>query len=632
VLIAHLGKRYSFPPTNGCAICKVFFDHRVRSPTLELPSSKTPPDIEYQLRVFSYMAFASETRHLKQDGIRFNVKDTPQIAIVPMEPTFYYFPLHFEEKGAILVTQEEELANVAFHPQAVQGPIDFSKVREWMSHCELHHQDRCRFSVEPVLRMKVIDCSSSSAAIIPAPKQCSYAALSYVWGYSGSQNRTVPATIKDAIIVCKELRIPYLWVDRHCINQSNPEEVQDQVNQMDLIYRNASLTIIAATGSGAEDGLPGVGTTPRRPQPVVRMGNVHLLSIRPPGISVRSSRWYTRGWTYQEALLSRRRLYFTEYQVFFECQTMDFKESVGIDLTFALELFKSHVLKSDILFFGSHTWQTQPIPASEIVPTVTSTISGFTERSLSQDLDSFRAFAGIWNQLRKRVPILEHVWGLPILKRQLKSSESAFAHFIGMLMWKHRGLGPNTVRRRHMFPSWTWVGWEGHVSELPYQSHKGLLVSLQLQYQCGSVETPFDNSSGSWTDAHWDTSKHPFPVAILLAGHTISPAILTFRDDNHAEFLGRRVSLDSSCARNIDFDVDRFRTGSLEFLILTRTTDSVHGLLLENTPKSSIRIGTWTWWCRDASGALEGWDVAMQNLPASWIKKGWVMERTVKLV
>jgi hypothetical protein len=38
-----------------------------------------------------------------------------------------------------------------------------------------------------------------------------------------------------------------------------------------------------------------------------------------PTISdIHTSVWATRGWTYQEALLARRRLYFTDRQVYFE--------------------------------------------------------------------------------------------------------------------------------------------------------------------------------------------------------------------------------------------------------------------------------------------------------------------------
>jgi hypothetical protein len=36
-----------------------------------------------------------------------------------------------------------------------------------------------------------------------------------------------------------------------------------------------------------------------------------------------SASWFERGWTYQEGVLSRRRLMFTENQVCFQCEEMD---------------------------------------------------------------------------------------------------------------------------------------------------------------------------------------------------------------------------------------------------------------------------------------------------------------------
>lgn len=43
-----------------------------------------------------------------------------------------------------------------------------------------------------------------------------------------------------------------------------------------------------------------------------------------------SSRWITRAWTYEEQLLSRRLLYFTETQVSFQCSCSVFcEESIG---------------------------------------------------------------------------------------------------------------------------------------------------------------------------------------------------------------------------------------------------------------------------------------------------------------
>ncbi|KAK0724499.1 hypothetical protein B0H67DRAFT_107151 [Lasiosphaeris hirsuta] len=54
--------------------------------------------------------------------------------------------------------------------------------------------------------------------------------------------------------------------------------------------------------------------------------------MRDPHKSIRGSRWSTRGWTFQEAVLSRRRLVFTAELVYFECSAMNCHKSLTTPL------------------------------------------------------------------------------------------------------------------------------------------------------------------------------------------------------------------------------------------------------------------------------------------------------------
>ena len=111
--------------------------------------------------------------------------------------------------------------------------------------------------------------------------------------------------------VVLNIGLQYLWVDRYCIQQSDP------------IYNNAIATIIAAAGTDSMYGLPGVGRTPGAAQPFARVGKHRLVStLSTPKDLITRSRWNTRAWVYQEALFSRRRLIFTEQQVFFKCNPL----------------------------------------------------------------------------------------------------------------------------------------------------------------------------------------------------------------------------------------------------------------------------------------------------------------------
>jgi hypothetical protein len=124
--------------------------------------------------------------------------------------------------------------------------------------------------------VQVIDVTQ--ACIVRLPPKSTYAALSYVWGGdTGDQAQAttgnmpflrqrgslesiaLPCTISDALVVCKNLGIFYLWVDRLSICQNDTSDDKTyQLNQMGAIYNRASVTIVAAAGGGASYGLPGI--------------------------------------------------------------------------------------------------------------------------------------------------------------------------------------------------------------------------------------------------------------------------------------------------------------------------------------------------------------------------------------
>ena len=184
--------------------------------------------------------------------------------------------------------------------------------------------------------LRVIDCQAR--AIVDAPPGCKYLALSYVWGQCTSTSLDdAPKVVNHSIDVTQALHFRYLWIDRYCIDQSNDIDKDSQIRQMDLIYSGAQMTIIAAAGQDPHHGLPGVGGTLRKKkQPHLKFGDYTIIStLSHPKPLVERSKWASRGWTYQEGLLSKRRLIFTEQQVFFECNSMHHAEVMVQGLYYA---------------------------------------------------------------------------------------------------------------------------------------------------------------------------------------------------------------------------------------------------------------------------------------------------------
>jgi hypothetical protein len=136
--------------------------------------------------------------------------------------------------------------------------IDWYVVNQWIRRCTTNHQETC-CRPEAGLNLPgflVIDCDTRN--IVPAPKGCVYAALSYMWGPTASAALTTefqcrlpaqaPATIEDALLCTRAIGLRYLWVNRYCIDQTDPSTKHSLIQRMDQIYCDASLTIINASG------------------------------------------------------------------------------------------------------------------------------------------------------------------------------------------------------------------------------------------------------------------------------------------------------------------------------------------------------------------------------------------------
>ncbi|KAK0726895.1 heterokaryon incompatibility protein-domain-containing protein [Lasiosphaeria miniovina] len=172
----------------------------------------------------------------------------------------------------------------------------------------------------PVAGFRVIDCLTRDIISGTLAGEQTYAALSYVWGSDSTSFLTVtagdgrlpddvPRVVEDAMEATLQLGFRFLWVDRYCIRQDRPLEKHEQIKKMGDIYEQAVVTIVAAAGTRAHMASRDI-----------TVGG-QSLSVASTNVSARiqQSRWNTRGWTYQESLLSRRRLVFTDSQVYFQC-------------------------------------------------------------------------------------------------------------------------------------------------------------------------------------------------------------------------------------------------------------------------------------------------------------------------
>jgi hypothetical protein len=216
----------------------------------------------------------------------------------------------FNRTGYLCLVQGHQPSSLIgvqlIHPER----FDVKFVTDCITYCETNHGFACADGdLQQMAQIRVIDCKTRK--VVPAPLNCAYAAVSYVWGAMPTRDldftNDYSNVISDSMEVALRIGLRYIWVDRYCINQHDHKEIHTQISQMDLVYANAQITIIAATTDGGYGGLPGVTTTSRRKQPNIHVHNRIMVSTLPhPKSSVEDSKWATRGWAYQEGILSKR--------------------------------------------------------------------------------------------------------------------------------------------------------------------------------------------------------------------------------------------------------------------------------------------------------------------------------------
>ncbi|SCN64718.1 related to tol protein [Fusarium fujikuroi] len=315
---------------------------------------------------------------------------------------------------------------------------DFEAIKRWLTHCMEQHGTLCNPDSEsrslPV-SIAIINCTTRD--LEPLPAGAKFAALSYVWGERTSTTESYPSmtslpqTIEDAITVTAEKR--------------------EQIQMMHKIYRQADLTIITAAGDSSCYGLPGI-STPRARAPSVDLcvRNHHLVSTgRSAKEAIRGTAWASRAWTYQEGLVSRRKLIFTDEQVYLHCMEREFRETIEQDLDLLAQADVSDLsdpFRCSILHL---------IPGNAGTEGVYSLTGDFSERRITYPSDRLNAFLGILNLFQDAFPeSFRHIWGQPI---PYSTDMSVGDVVVSALNWHIVGL----AQRRPDFPSWSWVGWKG---------------------------------------------------------------------------------------------------------------------------------------------------------------------------
>ena len=406
--------------------------------------------------------------------------DSSHILLRPSVDTGgYFFDLYFagQELGAVrCVTKPSSqrlLDSLPYDDLYKERCISPNLIQEWVHRCRETHIETCSASLNVFgnryslsCKLILVDTIEERLVLDQLSLERRYIALSYIWGgvsalqtttknlhklqQAGAlspQNVKLPKTLRDAIAVVSSLGERYLWVDTLCIIQDDETNKQLCISHMDVVYDHAVLTIVALSGHDANAGLPGVRPFTRPAHLFTEVGNLKLLAI-PPGLraSAEASRYEQRGWTLQERIMSRRCLYFSPHEVYYQCKTAVWHERPLVrELLGPCGLYESPTLMNPI---------NNSLPGSmpNAEKAYQSLVENYTRRCLTFTSDRLNAFRGMLNLFGDNYDSTCMRSGVP-------------ARFWDSLLWvPHRTLSRWPVAADEAPPTWSWLAWDGPVN------------------------------------------------------------------------------------------------------------------------------------------------------------------------
>lgn len=418
--------------------------------------------------------------------------------------------------------------------------IDIDVVKRWMALCFDSHGEACEnpMRVMPTAPELLVDVKRKR--LVSGKIGLRYVALSYRMGNMAPFRLTgqmlekfrldfalddpvlldqLPLTVRHAILLTDALGFDYLWTDVLCMVHGGDASFADQLNKMAAIYTGAIVTVVAADGDGTA-GIPGLRniSKPRKsPQQVYPIQNEHLVvPIRK--VIESSYDYHTRGWTYQEFIMSPRKILLMHNMAYWMCKSCQWHEDEAHDVN-----HKEHEAAGPggmVLMGGLPHLQS-----------LTEILSEYNERNLSHDSDALPAVSGLLAVLSRQFEG-GFLHGLPETffdvalawkpRRELAKFDGVAGTHLNQRASATKSCGDNSVSTG--MPSWSWTSWRGPIEfEGPevgmvsgFQECEFRETSPITEWYTSSVPRGGGTRRRIFSDWHLDREKfkdksHPLP-------------------------------------------------------------------------------------------------------------------------
>lgn len=376
------------------------------------------------------------------------------------------------------------------------------RMRIWLNDCQDKHES-CPRRCSPLLPTRVVDIGDEADSRIrlrsnPSGARGQYAALSYCWGGDQPYKTTMsnlnsytqdlasvvfPKTLSDAIKVCRKVGLRYIWIDALCIVQDDSQDKAREINQMGRVYKDATLTIMAASAKSVYEGFlddAKIDAPDAKLPFYIDKDSFGAVFVRSPYASrpyfLDEEPIFNRAWTLQEMLLSSRVIMFDSYQATLKCGQKRFwpvmdtylhpeprLHSKTSSLYETLKEFHLDKIAKEYREHASFAEQDAEGFTKDGFGTQcrmwATLMAEYSRRDLSVLDDRYPALAGVTEELQK-------IWGGEYVAGFWRDSLVRHLGWAGGVSADER-FGGKKWEKRLQGPSWSWMSYPSSISINP---------------------------------------------------------------------------------------------------------------------------------------------------------------------